>query len=342
MSKLKILHINTLDSLGGAAQVANDLIHHLDADCHLVVMKKTSDDERVIQLPKNALDYFFRFLSKVMWKLGQQKSLRAFLSLDNEANYTFAKLKQLKEYQEADIIHLHNIHGGFFDFNALVEIAKEKKIVWTLHDMWAITGGEAYTFGNENYKKGIGYTPYISNYPLLNPLIDRRHFFLKKKKEIYKEIHEALTVVVVSKWLENCFRQSFVYNLGIDLRRIHNGIDTSLFTGTPLRDWPKPRILFFKANNPFKGEQLFLDILGKIQHDFELIVVGERLKRKIKYKHIKYVGDREMLNALYNQVDILVFPSLAENFPLTVLEAMACRVCVIASDTGGIPEMLDN
>src|SRR5437868_2451712 len=81
----------------------------------------------------------------------------------------FSKLKRHRAYKEADIIHLHNIHGGFFDISAFAKIAREKKIVWTLHDMWFLTGGEAYTFGNENFKKGIGHTPFGEYYPLKSP-----------------------------------------------------------------------------------------------------------------------------------------------------------------------------
>lgn len=342
MTKLKILHINTLDSSGGASQVAVDLLMNLEEETHLVVKEKTSVNPRVIKLKKSNTDYLFLIIDKILWKLGGHKPIRTFLSFDNELNNTYSKLKRLKEYQEADIIHLHNLHGGYFDFKAFVKIASEKKIVWTLHDMWALTGGEAYTFENTNYKKGIGYTPYIHFYPLLNPIVDRRQYFLEKKRNIYKQIHEALTVVPVSKWLNKCFHEAYVYNHEMQLNMIHNGIDTSVFFNKNSRNWSKPRILFFNLDNPFKGGELFINIIEKIKIPFDLFIVGKKLRTNFSYTHLPYINDRTLLSETYNQSDILIFPSLAENFPLTVLEAMSCGVCVIASDTGGIPEMLDD
>ena len=83
----------------------------------------------------------------------------AMLSIqDDNFNFTYSKLKKIKEYQAAQIIHLHNIHGGYFDLNDLRKIAKEKIIVWTLHDMWAITGGESYIMDDENFNGKMDYS----------------------------------------------------------------------------------------------------------------------------------------------------------------------------------------
>ena len=342
MKRLKVLHINTLDNFGGAAQVAVDLLKHVDADSHLVVLLKSTDNPKIVRFKKNLLDKIFVLFDKIFWKLGRIKSFRAHLSLDNVFNFTYSKLKKMKEYREADIIHLHNLHGGYFDFSGLEKIAMEKKIVWTLHDMWAMTGGEAYIFENENYKKGIGFTPYIKDYPMLNPLIDRRQHFLEKKKKIYAKIADSITIVPVSEWLFKCFKEAYVYDPKLKLRCIQNGIDTGIFRNNTIRTWLKPRILFFNIDIPFKGRHIFTNILDDIKHEFDLYVVGKQLKNEMTYTHFDYLQDRTALSIVYNQVDILIFPSQAENFPLTVLEAMACGVCVIASDTGGIPEMLDN
>ncbi len=341
MGNLKVLHINTLDTQGGASQVAIDLISQLDAGCHLVTLKRHSGNSKVIKLKKNYVDWLFFLIDKVNWRLGMRTPIRTLLTLDNEFNYTYEKLIKLKEYREANVIHLHNIHGGFFDFITLEKIANEKKIIWTLHDMWAITGGEAHTFENENYKKGIATTPYINIYPLLNPILDRRQYFLEKKKYIYEKIYQSIIFVPVSHWLNSNFKQAFVYNSHLRLQVIHNGIDTNIFVNKNKRLWSKPRLLFFNLVNPFKGSQVFAEILTKVSVDFELYIVGEKLKAKSSSYFVNYIESREVLSELYNEVDFLIFPSLAENFPLTLLEAMSCGVCVISSNVGGISEMLD-
>ena len=62
-------------------------------------------------------------------------------------------LKEAKEYRP-DIIHLHNLHGGYFQTNLLPRLAKIAPIVWTFHDMFPITGHCAHSFECEKWKTG--------------------------------------------------------------------------------------------------------------------------------------------------------------------------------------------
>jgi|GEM_PF-6060177 len=343
MRKIKVLHINTLDSYGGAAQVANDLIANTDAANSLAVKYKLTDRKEVISLSRmNLLDLLFLVVDKIRSMMGIRTPIRVKLGIGIMFNGTYWKLKRLKEYQEADVVHLHNIHGAYFDLNALLKIAKEKKIVWTLHDMWIMTGGEAYTFDNENYKLGIAQTPFINYYPLSDPYFDLRSYYLKKKKSIYQTISGSMTVVPVSHWLEKNFKQSYVYNDQIQVKTIHNGINLGIFSNKSLRTWKKTRILFFNNDNPFKGSYLFTDILKSITSDFDLMLIGDKIDGVTPFRHYDFIESRSQLAEIYNETDILIFPSLAEAFGLTVCEAMICGACVIASDTGGIPEILTN
>jgi glycosyltransferase involved in cell wall biosynthesis len=342
---MKILHVNTFDRGGGAEDFAFDFVHESGFDCTLVVKTKYSASNKVFQLEPNLIDRLFSFMDKVLFKLAIQKTFRQLLSLTELANFTYQKLRKHTAYAEADIIHLHNIHGGFFDMAAFSKIAREKKIVWTLHDMWALTGGEAYTFGNENYKKGIGYTPYKEYYPLKSPLLDLRQYYLNQKKKIFRQIASDTFFISDAVWLQKQFEESYVYNNNIRLRTIYCGIDTKKYYNKKARNWTVPRILIINSQSVFKGSEIFKEVFSVLKGNYELHVIGDSVdynSSASNVKHYSYFKERESLNILLNDVDILVFPTKADIFPLTILMAMSCGVCTISSQVGGIPELLDS
>ena len=342
---MKILHINTANKHGGAETIAYTLFKS-SKENSLLVHQNSGQEEGIIEFEKDKLDAFFNILTKLKWRFRPDFTFKKVFFLDDDFNHTFRKLKKLKIYKEADIVHLHNIHGGYFDLTALVEIAKEKKIVWTLHDMWCMTGGEAYTFENENYKIGIGKTPYLHVPPLNNPIIDRRQYYIELKKVIYSSISENLIFVPVSNWLNNCLKSSYIWSNKLKSIVIHNGIDNSTFLSYRNSSITVPKILIFNNNNIFKGENIFCDVLEKIVHPFELIVVGRAIEisniNLSKTTHIKPIKCRTELAKLYNNSTIQLFPSKADNLPLVPMEAMACGVCVFASAVGGIPEIIEH
>lgn len=340
---MKILHINTYDKGGGAETVVMQLLHY-QSDSNLLAKKKTIINKKTIELPQSKIDTFFHLLDQLLWKFGIHKKFKRIFFIEDEWNCTYSKFKKMPAYLEADIIHLHNIHGGYFDLKALRKIAAEKKIVWTLHDMWSMTGGEAYTFENDNYKKGIAYTPFGNQYPLRNSIIDRRQYYMNLKKKVYASIASSIVFVPVSNWLNNCLHESYVYNQQLSTHVIHNGIDTNIFKINNEKNWKTTRLLIFNSNNPFKGAEIYKDILPHLPEDIEITIIGEKLTFDTTQKctYLPFIKDRQELANCYNQHDILLFPSRAEALGLVAMEAMACGMCVFASNIGGIPEIIED
>jgi glycosyltransferase involved in cell wall biosynthesis len=336
----KLLHIHSADKGGGAEVFAVDFLQLKSFESSLLVKKKYTNHPQVIQIHRSILSKVIELIDKSLYKIFK-RTLFANVSVLFPIHHTWENLSKLPHYQKADAIVLHNIHSDFFDLDALKHISKQKPIFWILHDMWVMTGGEVHTFEDNSYQKGIANTPYMNLYPLCNPLIDRRQQFLEKKKHVFLELKNAITFVPVSHWLENCLKKSYIFHSEMKITTILNGIDNQVFRDLKVRNWKIPRILLFNSENPFKGIHLFKNILSQIDTPFELITVGNPINGVQSQNVLPLTYDRKKLNEYYNNADILIFPSLAENFPLTVLEAMSAGLVVIASRVGGIIDQLD-
>ena len=343
---MKVVHIVSKDTLGGAEDFTILLANYFKAP--VIVAKKYSVDDNIHLLYEGKYDKaknkLFTFFDKVLGKLGYHQSFKKAFFLHDTCNNTFNRLNKMDVFRNADIIHLHNIHGGFFDIKAIKQIAKTKKIVWTLHDMWLVTGGEAYTIGNENYKVGNPNTPYTDLYPLYKPyLIDLRGYYMRLKKRVYRSVASQLFIVPVCNWLEDVVKSAHIYNADLNITTIKNGIDLSVFNNTKKRNWTKPRLLVHKSGNPFKGAEALPIILNDINIPVDVYVISGPIKidnPNVNQIVLDYIKSPEQLAGVFNEVDVMIHSSKAESYSLMILQAMACGVCVFATDVGGTPELL--
>ncbi|GAA4848505.1 glycosyltransferase [Algivirga pacifica] len=338
---MNILHINTADQGGGAEQFALDMLKQSSGKDALFVKKKKGNVPGVFLLKRTFLSKLLEGVDSVLKKFFNH-TLFTDLGVLYPVHGTYQFLKNTPQYQEADIIFLHNIHSDYFDLDALVAIGREKEVVWVLHDMWVVTGGEVYTLDSEQYKTGDAKTLYKHLFACQNPLVDRRQKYMERKKEVFQEVQEKLTFIPVSNWLKDCLLSAYTIPDRAKIHVIQNGIDTNVFRNKKHRDWEIPRILFFNSSNPYKGAELFSSLAAQIEGSFELFVIGAPVEGVEKQQVFDPIRDRDALNDFYNQVDIMVFPSIAENFSLMVLEAMAAGVLVVGNHIGGIVEQLSD
>ncbi|MEW6605940.1 MAG: glycosyltransferase [bacterium] len=250
-----------------------------------------------------------------------------------------------------DVIHLHNIHGYYLNFNLLFKYLKKNfdgKIIWTLHDCWSFTGHCAYyTFANcDKWNTKCHDCPEIKSYPKSLTDHSEKNFIMKKKT--FSGL-KNLTIVTPSLWLNLELNKSFLsqYNKMV----INNGVDTSIFTKrvSALRERfniQKKFIILGVANIWDKRKGLkYLIELSKIISDTEVIIIIGLTKSQIRVLPKNVIGIERTENSIelaefYSISDVYVNPTLEDNYPTTNLEALCCETPVITFNTGGSPEMV--
>ncbi len=271
--------------------------------------------------------------------------------------------------QEADIIHLHWINFGFLSINSLEKLFKlNKPIVWTLHDMWAFTGGCHHSGDCENYQIACGNCVQYLRNPAENDLSNK---VWQRKNAIFYSLlvprakprgGEGVKIVACSQWLANRAIKGSLFK-DFSVKAIPNPLDISLFSpqnkaearqklGLPI---DKKLILFVaaKVSVIWKGFSYFQEALEilKLQHidsqAIELIILGESEEETIQKLPFKShalgrISDVNQIVSIYSVADVFVTSSIQENLPNTIMEAMACGTPAVGFEVGGIPEMIEN
>ena len=123
------------------------------------------------------------------------------------------------------ILHLHNLHGGYFDLRVLPALSDLTPIILTLHDQWAFTGHCAHSFECERWRSGCGDCPDLTIYPGIPKDRTAENFTLKQ--QIFSRTRLNLTAP--SKWLMDKAERSLLAPAIEEARVIPNGVDTSVF-----------------------------------------------------------------------------------------------------------------
>lgn len=336
---MKILQVNASDSLiGGASRVAMDLMQGYEKVglvTEMFVGTKFSRNPGVHQIPKNRLN----------------KLLSYFLANDIDF-FSTDYILDTPSFSSTDIIQCHNLHGWYFNLDTLRKMSAKKPVVWTLHDMWSVTPHCGYAIGCGE-KDGFYSCPSLKVYPSL--LWHNEKHLIKRKREIYQKAN--FSIVVPSLWLKGVLQNSTLKEK--EIKVIYNGIDTQVFKpvdkatarqelGLPME---KKVILFLSSmgkGNMFKGGQYLDEIARRYVPKKEVVflcVGGKPANQTETETNIIYLdktADKALLAKYYSASDIFLFTSLADNFPLVILEAMACGLPVVAFDVGGVKEAVNH
>ncbi|WP_309397966.1 glycosyltransferase [Cerasicoccus maritimus] len=343
---MKIVFINHTRSGGGGATIAAERLveglkeagHHVNWLVKDLHNNDAPNDYDVI--PQGAID---RILE---WPLKQ------FLTLGAGRRQTFALLKH-PFVEQADLIHLHNLHPSYFNFLALPRLSRNKPIVWTLHDMWALTGHCAFSQDCERWQVGCGQCPYLGVYPGLRH--DGTALEWRLKRWALKRTHAHL--LTPSRWLADCASTSIASSLPQAV--IPYGLNTQRYTPGDRRHaqsklglkGDRITLLLTSANldDPRKPQGILCEALNMLANShpntFQVLTFGGGDLRKKLNPHItitalgRLTDDTAKVQA-YQAADVLLFASRGDNLPLTIQEALACGTPVIANRVGGAVEMV--
>ena len=379
---LNVLQVSTVEKSGGAACVAWNL-HHAYAkrglQSWMAVGQKETNDLNVFRIPNDqARSIWTRALfgaSSLLQPLerrapgtvlfrklmrGTADPIRYLDIYRGLEDFRFPGTWRIPDLtsQKPDIIHCHNLHGGYFDLRALPSLSSQVPAILTLHDAWLLSGHCAHSFDCERWRTGCGQCPDLTIYPSIRR--DATAYNWQRKRDIYSR--SRLYVATPSQWLMNKVGQSILAPAILERRVIHNGVDLSVFRpgdkaaarttlGLPhnlpillfvgqrtksnqFKDYATMESALRKVATKSNGQDLLFLCLGEVSKDES---IGRSRVRFIDYQH-----DLAKVAMFYQATDIYLHAARADTFPNTVLEALACGTPVVATAVGGIPEQIED
>lgn len=358
---MKVLLVNTSERTGGAAVACNRLLEALNKQegvtAKMLVRDKQTDNPHVIALSQPFYQKLcFLWERFVIWtnNLFSRKNLFT-VSIANAGT----DITRLPEFKEADIIHLHWVNQGMLSLKGIQKIiASGKPVVWTMHDMWPCTAICHHARTCTNYQSSCQNCSFLIHGGSKNDLSSR---VFKRKQKIYRKAN--ITLVACSEWLASLARKSAL-TVDQSICSIPNPINTSLFSPSDKQKArqqlalpvDKKLILFgsVKTTDKRKGIDYLIEACRLLQEKYPamkeqvgIVVVGGKAEEvetlfPFKVYAMGYIAGEKQMAQLYNAVDLYVTPSLEENLPNTIMEALACGTPCVGFEIGGIPEMIDH
>jgi len=377
-----IVQVNDYDIAGGAEVISMNLfVKYLDRGYRsslLVGMKRGSDprlqeinmgtssnpwegvwltkagrfrhgkDKSKIQ---KALYYFSKFLAHPINTICLRSGIRI-------RDFDFPATQSLLHYtpDKPDILHLHNLHGDYFDLRALPYLSHEVPVILTLHDKclmencWRTDFQQLTPDTRNQLKKVMNVKSKLTEYFSSKDTIKNAHIL--KRCTLYLSTPSA--------WLMDQALNSIIAPAIKSSKVIHNGVDLTIFhpydrgsARAELGLSANAKILSFVANNirnnPSKDYKTLVSAVSIVattmkDQNIILLAIGEAAPtEKIGNAEVHFVPFQQNLKLIaryYQASDIYVHAAKIDTFPTTVLEAFACGKPVVATAVGGIPEQI--
>lgn len=355
---MRILAVNTMDRSGGAEKIASDLVSHFRQAGHsstLAVGRKRGGIADILipqernYRPQNQFAPAPADKEKRDWEYSQ-----------GIEDFNFPGTWDLLSLgsKGLDLLHLHNLHGGYFDLRALPWLSNQLPTIITLHDAWLTSGHCAHSLGCRRWLSGCGDCPDLEIYPSIP--VDGTAFNWKRKNEIVS--NSNLHIVTPSKWLMDKLKSSVLWPHFLSTKVIPNGVDTTVYLpgskqearnqlGLPNNSVILLSVLNVIKNNPFKDFDANLRVINWLSKRYLdkpifWICLGSKGPTteigNATGVFVPYQDNEKVLATFYRAADIFLHLARADTFPTVNLEALSCGCPVASTTVGGIPEQVNS
>lgn len=343
---MKAVIINHSDIRGGASVVSRRLLDALCAcgvDASMIVVHKSDNDERIREAaaPWRSRVPFLAEHLRIFTANGFNRDDLFKVSIATNG----LPLSRHPLVEEADAVILNWVNQGMLSLGEIERLGKGRRLLWTMHDMWNMTGICHHAGTCTHYADAGG----CRGCPLLHARAgfnDLSHRTWLRKKHLYE--HSDIRFVAVSSWLCDKALQSTL------LRRQNVRVIPNAF---PVEDFAQARpdsslpvqgkIIMMGAarlDDPVKGLDYAIESLNRLAHleappataVFFGAMRNPAIFNRLKYPHI-WLGtvEQSRVASLYARADIVMSTSLYETLPGTLIEGQAAGATPVSFDRGG-------
>ena len=280
------------------------------------------------------------------------------LGLQELVPWEFAVLR--RHFAAYDVAHFHDISSAISPLT-LDLVSRMMPVVWTFHDCSPFTGGCLYPLDCRKFQTACGRCPQLGQWPLngwLHRRLGLRLDFTGLLRAVKQQIARRGRFVAVtpSQWMADEALKSGMF--ASRPRVIPNWVDLELFRPMPKAEireqlgLPREAFLAFVSagylSDARKGVAYAIQAIRGCGRNVAVVLVGNgdaEIRKSLGDTAVYptgYIGDRRLLARHLAAADVSLSPTLADNLPCSIMEAMACGTPTIGFRTGGVPDLIDH